>query len=64
MEENLGTSIKQILSQYGTDTLLNGNRFCALVEDLALNLALKLERRVLQRLNQENLLSENYQLIF
>lgn len=63
MEENLGDSIKQILRQYGIDTLLNGNRFCALVEDLAPNPALKLERRVLQRLNQENLLSEIYRII-
>ena len=63
MDENLSASIKQILSQYGTDVLLNGNRFCALVDDLAPNPESKYERRVLQRLNQENLLSEIYKLI-
>ena len=57
---NLSNIIYQLLSQYGTDLLLNGNRFCALVDDLAPDPTLKIKRKVLQRLNQENLLPEIY----
>lgn len=63
MDMDLGNIIYQLLSQYGTDILLNGNRFCALVDDLASDPTLKIERKVLQRLNQENLLSEIYLII-
>lgn len=63
MDRNLNSIIYQLLNQYGIDILLNGNRFCALVDDLAPDPALKIERRVLQRLNQENLLSEVHQVI-
>ena len=60
MDRDLSNIIHQLLNQYGTDILLNGNRFCALVDDLAPDPTLKIERKVLQRLNQENLLSEIY----
>ena len=60
MDKDLSNIIHQLLNQYGTDILLNGNRFCALVDDLAPDPTLKIERKVLQRLNQENLLSEIY----
>lgn len=58
MDRDLSNIIYQLLKQYGTDILLNGNRFCALIDDLAPDPALKIERKVLQRLNQDNLLSE------
>ncbi len=61
MDRDLSNIIYQLLKQYGTDILLNGNRFCALIDDLAPDPALKKERKVLQRLNQDNLLSEIYQ---
>ena len=60
MDRDLSNIIHQLLNQYGTDILLNGNRFCALVDDLAPDPTLKIERKVLQRLNQDNLLSEIY----
>lgn len=60
MDMDLSNIIYQLLSQYGTDILLNGNRFCALVDDLAPDPTLKIKRKVLQRLNQENLLPEIY----
>lgn len=60
MDKDLSNIIHQLLNQYGTNILLNGNRFCALVDDLAPDPTLKIERKVLQRLNQENLLSEIY----
>ena len=60
MDRDLSNIIYQLLCQYGADILLNGNRFCALVDDLAPDPMLKIERKVLQRLNQENLLSEIY----
>lgn len=63
MDKDLSDIIYQLLSQYGTDILLNGRRFCALVDDLAPDPALKIERKVLQRLNREKLLSEIYQTI-
>lgn len=63
MDKDLSNIIYQLLSQYGTDILLNGNRFCALVDDLAPDSTLKVKRKVLQRLNQENLLPEIYMTI-
>lgn len=42
--------VLQIFRQYGTDILLNGNRFCALIEGLAPEM--KLEKNVIRRLNQ------------
>lgn len=61
MSVNISTVIAQIFSQYGIDILLDGNRLCALVDDLAPEL--KVERRVVRRLNQESLLTEIYRLI-
>lgn len=61
MTANPSDVIKQVLNQYGTDILLNGNRFCGFFNDLAPEM--KIERRVLQRLNQESLLAEIYQLV-
>lgn len=52
--------VLQIFRQYGTDILLNGNKFCALIEDLAPEM--KLEKKVIHRLNQEQLLKDIYML--
>ena len=60
MDIDLSNIIYKLLSQYGVDILLNGNRFCALVDDLAPDPTLTIKRKVLQRLNQENLLPEIY----
>lgn len=64
MDRYLGNIIYQLLSQYGADLLLDGNRFCALIDDLAPDPMLKTERKVLQRLNQENILPEIYLTIY
>ena len=44
MDRTLSSIINQLLSQYGKDILLNGNRFCALADDLAPEPALRIER--------------------
>ena len=52
--------VLQIFRQYGIDILLDGNRFCALIEDLAPEM--KLEKKVIHRLNQDQLLKDIYTL--
>ena len=52
--------VLQIFRQYDIDILLDGNRFCALIEDLAPEM--KLEKKVIHRLNQDQLLKDIYTL--
>lgn len=61
MENDFKNIINMIFDQFGVDVLLNGNRFCALVEDMALGMTM--EKRVIQRLNQETLLPEIYKVV-
>ena len=51
--------VNRIFDSFGVDILLKGSRFCALFNDLAPSL--KLESRVMQRLNQESLFPAIYQ---
>lgn len=55
----LNRIIRQIFDKYGVGILLNSDRFCGLIEDLAPSM--HLERRVMRRLNQEKLFTVIYQ---
>ena len=53
--------INSILSQYGKEILLDGNRFCSVVSDLAPQF--KKENKIIRRLNQEMILPIIYHVL-
>ncbi|MEE0913154.1 MAG: leucine-rich repeat protein [Ruminococcus sp.] len=53
--------INKVLTQYGKEVLLNGDRFCSVVNDFASKY--ELENKIIRRLNQEKILTEIYNVI-
>lgn len=54
-------SIADIIERYGNEILLDGNKFCSLLSDLAPEC--KLELRIIRRMSQEDILKEVYSIL-
>lgn len=61
MEQKFSDIVSDVISRYGMEILLNGNRFCAIMADFASKK--DKEMRVLRRVRQENLLNEIYSVL-
>ena len=53
--------VNKVITQYGKDILLDGTRFCSIINDLAPKM--QIENKIIKRLNQENLLVEIYRIL-
>lgn len=61
MNQSINDVINDIFDKFGDDILLNGGKFCAVLDDLAPQMTM--ERRVIHRLFQESMLGEIYTIL-